>query len=79
MYISQLRNQEHKRPSIVMKATTQPHEMVLNQQMSALDASDDLASAWEDALASVSKESSFKQQALIWYVILLLVVCSVQS
>jgi hypothetical protein len=39
---------------------------VTDQQMESIDASDDLASSWEDALSSISEQSSFKQQALIW-------------
>ncbi len=34
--------------------------------MSSLDDTDALASAWDDALASVSEQSSFRQQALMW-------------
>jgi hypothetical protein len=54
-----------------MKKSNNTHENVVNLQMSAIDAADDLSSMWEDALSSVSAESSFKQQALIWYVIFL--------
>ena len=46
-----------------MKKSNNTHENVVNLQMSAIDAADDLS--------SVSAESSFKQQALIWYVIFL--------
>ena len=51
-------------PEIAMESLND----VQNQQMSAIDATDDLASAWEDALSSVSEQSSFKQQAMVWYV-----------
>lgn len=43
-----------------------PYETIVNQQMLNIDASDDLASAWEDALSSVSEQSSFRQQSMIW-------------
>jgi hypothetical protein len=42
------------------------YDDVTNQQMELVDASDDLASAWEDALSSVSEQSSFKQQSMMW-------------
>jgi hypothetical protein len=42
------------------------YEAVTNQQMELVDAFDDLASAWEDALSSVTEQSSYKQQSMIW-------------
>lgn len=39
---------------------------ITDQQTTAIDASDDLTSQWEDALSSISEQSSFKQQALMW-------------
>ena len=46
--------------------SSNPHEQVISSQMTAIDASDSLASQWEDALDSISQETSFKQQSLIW-------------
>jgi len=43
------------------------YDIVTNQQMTLVDDFDDLASAWEDALSSVTEQSSFKQQSMIWY------------
>lgn len=51
-----------------MTTSSAVHENVVDLQMSAIDAADDLASEWEDALSSVSAQSSFRQQALMWYV-----------
>lgn len=53
-----------------MNNTSQEIQHVVHQQMESLDDTDALSSVWKDSLSSATEATSFRQQALLWYVIL---------
>jgi hypothetical protein len=52
-----------------MNDSSQEIQHVVQRQMESLDDADTLSSVWKDALSSATEATSFRQQALLWYVL----------